>query len=85
MAYYALTTVIPSKSGFVWFTIEVPEENIDDLHERMSDDGSLKCTRLTTVATGQNARQIVSREEIIVGLSAIITVTPLHIELYDAE
>ncbi|ABS14257.1 hypothetical protein I6H96_02685 [Brucella anthropi] len=85
MAYFALTTTIPSKSGFVWFTVEVPEETLDDLHERISEDGSLICTRLTTTATGPHSRQIISREDVIVGLNAIITITPLHMELHEAE
>lgn len=82
MGVFTLTTTIPTKSGFVWFPIEAEADTIDDLHEIIADDGLLKCTKLN-VRFKSDVRYVESREPAIFGLNAIISITPLHVELID--
>ncbi|RWX72543.1 hypothetical protein [Mesorhizobium sp. M2A.F.Ca.ET.039.01.1.1] len=83
MAIFSVTTVIPSKSGFVWFPAEFEQATLDDLFEDMAQDGCVKCQKIILESQG-GTRIARKREPMILGLPGIVTITPMHIDFVEA-
>ena len=87
----AVTTTLPSKSGFVWWPAEfdVPEHMTDDqgldlVHATLVEDRLIRLTKIE-VEGPPHDRRVAKRSEFILGINAILTITPLHIRIAEAE
>lgn len=88
----SVTMLIPTKGGMVWWPAEVDVPGhldevgaIDWINEAIVNDGTLRCMKIETEAGDGRARQIKRRVPVIIGINGFATITPLHIELIEAE
>lgn len=86
MAIFAVTTNIPTHSGFLWFFAECDCETIDEVDEALAEDGFLKCVKLEIDRTTMNkpVKRIIGRDDRIVGVAGIVTIAPSSDRFEDA-
>jgi hypothetical protein len=82
---FSVMTLIPAKTGFAWWSIEVGDDtDVDAIYEALRSDGLLRCTRVTSDPV-RSHRVIRSREPMVLGKGIVATITPSHVELVEAE
>ncbi len=73
---FTVTTLLPSRSGYVWWSVEADEgADIDAIYATLKNDGLLRCTRLNSEPDGDR-RVIRGREPVILGKGIIGTIAP---------
>lgn len=80
MLLLTVTTMMPTRSGFVWFPFEVEAEDFDDAHDMLVEEGCLRGNKLET-ETVDGARLITKRIPYILGLGMVGTICPCHLDL----
>jgi hypothetical protein len=82
---FSVMTTIPTKTGFVWRSIETaPGTDVTAIYERLKDDGVILCTRVTSEPRGSDrVRVIRGREPIVLGKGIVGTITASHVDLVE--
>lgn len=83
MIVVALTTSIPAKmGGFVWYPFRVEDaETIEGIWKKLSDDGVVLGDKLETKMRNNGIRYATGKTPMIIGTAAVVTITPMHIEI----
>ena len=79
------TTVIKARGGsaHVYSRCEVDAENMEEVFHRLITDGAILVDRLETRIVGGH-REIIGRSPVVIGLSGVVMLQPIDIELKDA-
>ena len=87
---FSVTLLIHVKSGLVWWPaeIQVPyamddEQALNHLNTILVEDGTLVATKIKTASGEGQARVVIGREPVIIGVNAIATITALHLNLVE--
>lgn len=89
MRRVAITTMMHSKSGFVWWACEVDvdpdltdDEMILELSSRLVEDKLLEVLKLE-FEFRDGARHLVNRTPAILGIGMVGTISPLHFDVVE--
>ncbi|WP_336801676.1 hypothetical protein [Kaistia sp. MMO-174] len=85
MSIFSVTTSIPSKSGFVWFMAEFEQATLREIRDVLKADGLIICQKLELEHGAGDSRVIRSRQEQLVGLSGVLTITPAHFRVIEPD
>lgn len=84
----SVTTTIPTKSAFVWWPAEVEvsadlddAEAMDEIMAALIEDGLIRVTKLELEHGPGQERRVASRSEVILGINAVATITPMHLRI----
>ena len=79
-------TTLPSRngsSGTIWFVLEADFNTMADLHEALSEDGSIYGQRVYTRNLESGKKVVTHRTPVIVGLATVATIAPCHVDYED--
>lgn len=81
---FAVTTIVPTKSGLLWYPAEFIETDLDALADTIANDGIVKCTKLVLEPGASGSlRRVIDRQELILGASAIVMIAPMHLTIVE--
>lgn len=82
-------TLIPTKSSFTWFSMEVAEAaSIEECYRQLVEHGVIRGERFhldRDLPGGDGVRTVSRREPIIVGRGIIATLAPIPFELKEDQ
>lgn len=88
MIRLTITTTLPSSrtatSATMWFAFEADFKDFEEMHDVLCEDGCIKGERVYTKDGGFGHRIVTSRVPYIVGINAVATIAPCHIDYVDA-
>jgi hypothetical protein len=85
---YNVTSVIQTRQGNVQFPIVSEFDNLYDIWDAITEDGSIYCARLILdrpSETPQHVRRVKGAGEFILGRGGVVTIEPPYYELDPAE
>jgi len=68
----------------VWFVFESDHKDLFDLSDELAADGVVHGTRIDVGPLQAGARRETGRSEIVIGVGAVLTITPLKFTLLPA-
>lgn len=83
MAVFAVTTLIPTEKGFVWYPFETDCETLEELRDRLIQDRVVVGIKYKTGARNQGRTAVLAKHEHMLGIGMVGTIAPLHVELDD--
>jgi hypothetical protein len=84
IAAVTVTMDDPRSGKPIWWFVEFPDvADMAELDQTLIEDGTIfgNKLKLEPIGDGRTQRRVVGREEIIIGKSAVATITPTHIEI----
>lgn len=83
----ALTTMLPAKTGFVWWVVDIDEPTIEAAYQSLVETQMLRGWRIETAAAdAPGERLIVKRVPVVIGRGLVGALWPLdHLTLIDPD
>lgn len=83
MIVLSVMTTIPSKSGFVWWPVEFPQNSIDEVFEQLDRAGCAQALKLEGDHRPSGAIYVTRKTPVVIGANGIVTITQLHKPVID--
>lgn len=74
-----------SRSGTVWFVIEVEAETVSEIYDYLCEHGAICGKKLVTEQDEDGVRRIVRRDPMIISANVLATIGTCHFEYAEAE
>lgn len=80
--FLTVNTPIPTKTNFVWWICEFPQNNIDEVFAQIDAAGAVRCDKIEGRLDGR-LYTIDRKQPIILGVGGFLSIVPCTLPLID--